>query len=134
MLQLTRALLRQNHVVVAMVAMDGQPRRDAVMNWKSLRKVKVDDLVMAGITDLAHQWTIHLAVFCKTSKMTYTKAIEIEPAGQYRAEQLIEVIRQHHGDLIDSCNPAHVIGIGWIASPSGESLNEDDANSVFSAI
>lgn len=134
MLRFTRALLRQNHVVVAMVAMDGHQRRDAIMNWKSRRKVKVGELVMSGITDLPHPWTIYMAVFCRSPDMTYTKAIEIEPAGQYRAEQLTDVIRQYHGDLIDSCNQAHIIGTGWIASPSGESLSEDDADSVFCAM
>lgn len=134
MLRFTRALLRQNHVVVAMVAMDGQQRRDAVMNWKSRRKVKVGELVMSGITDLAHPWTMYLAVFCKSPEMTYTKAVEIAPSGQYRPEQLTEVIRQHHGDLIDSCNPSHIIGTGWIASPCGESLSEYDADSVFCAM
>lgn len=40
---------------------------------------------------------------------------------------------KHYRALLDTCNPAHLIGSGWIANPSGVSLDEEQADRIFSA-
>jgi len=152
----TRALLRHNCVAVVHVDPSG---RQGLINWKNCRSVPPSRELAYSICEIAHHWTIYLAVFCRSQTgERYTKAVEIAPTGQYRSEQLgaqvieydaydeagtlIEVRSEIEPGVIDveiekllaTCNPAHVIGQGWIASPVGESLTEEQAARVFDAV
>lgn len=132
MQRFTRALLRQHAIVVVSVEPSG---RQGLLNWKNCKSVAAGELLASGICDIAHHWTIYLAVFCQSqSGDRYIKAAEIIPDGAYRSEQLSAVMEAHHEELAAGCNPAHVIGKGWIASPVGESLNEEQAARVFDAV
>jgi len=132
LLRATDALLRTNHVVIV----DIHPTDlQGLINWKNCRSVKAGRQLVDGVCDLPHQWAIYLAVFCLSQTgERYIKAQEIEPQGRYRSEQINDAITQHHEALIATCNPAHVIGYGWIASPTGESLTEEQAARVFDAV
>lgn len=128
----TRALLRQHSIVVVGVQHSG---KQGLLNWKNCKSIAAGKLLASGICDIAHHWTIYLAVFCQSqSGERYIKATEIIPNGAYRSEQLSSVMEAHHEELAAGCNPAHVIGKGWIASPVGESLTEEQAARVFDAV
>jgi len=131
-LNATDALLRKNHVVV----IDIHPAdKQGLLNWKSCRSVSAGRQMIDGICDLPRAWTVYLAVFCRSqSGERYMKSEEIEPQGRYRSEQISEAIVSHHEALQATCNPGHVIGYGWIASPTGESLTEEQAARAFDAV
>lgn len=132
LLRSTDALLRTNHVAVV----DIHPAdTQGLINWKYCRPVAASRQLIDGVCDLPRQWTIYLAVFCRDSSgVQYIKGDEVEPQGRYRSEQISDVITQCHESLIATCNPNHVIGYGWIASPVGESLSEAQAARVFEAV
>jgi len=128
----TRALLSQNNIVVVHIHPSG---RQGLINWKTCKSVAAGKLLASGICDIPHHWTVYLAVFCRSQTgERYIKADEIEPQGQYRSEQIAGVMERYHDALKAGCNPQHVIGCGWIASPVGESLTEDQAARVFDAV
>lgn len=132
MQKFTRALLRQHHIAVVHIE---NPERQGLINWRNCKSVAAGPQLASGICDIAHHWTIYLAVFCqKPNGERYIKAEEIAPQGQYRSEQLAGVMEQHHAELLQTCNPTHVIGRGWIASPVGDSLTEEQADRVFEAV
>jgi len=152
----TRALLRHNCVAVVHVDPSG---RQGLINWKNCKSIAPSNELAYSICEIAHIWTIYLAVFCRSQTgERYIKAAEIAPQGQYRSDQLgaqvieydafdehgnfIEVRREIEPGVIDveiekllaTCNPQHVIGQGWIASPVGESLSEEQAGRIFEAV
>jgi len=131
MQRFTRALLRQHSIVVVHLHPSG---RQGLLNWKTRQSVAAGRLLASGICDIPHHWVIYLAVFCDSGRQRYIKAIEIAPAGQYKSNQLAEVMEQHHGEVKAICPPAHIVGYGWIASPVGESLSEEQAGKVFEAV
>ena len=131
-LRATDALLRQHHIVIV----DIHPAdKQGLLNWQNCKSVNAGHQLIDGVCDLPHKWTIYLAVFCKSQTgERYIKGDEVEPIGRFRSEQLTEVIVHCHEALIATCNPVHVIGYGWIASPVGESLTEEQAGKVFEAV
>lgn len=81
-----------------------------------------------------HRWTLYLAVFCERQDgEKYTKAIELETNGIYRAAQLTEVIKEHHTQLVKAQNPGHVVSSGWIAFPYPIEFSEEQADRLFDA-
>lgn len=132
LLRATDALLRHNHIVIV----DIHPNdKQGLFNWQRCRSIHAGRQLIDGVCDLPHNWTVYLAVFCRSQLgERYIKGEEIVPQGRYRSEQINEAITQCHDALIATCNPAHVLGYGWIASPVGESLTEEQAGKVFDAV
>lgn len=128
----TDALLHQGHIVIV----DIMPmEKHGLLNWKKCQPVRGTVQLVNGVCDLPHQWTIYLAVFCLSQTgERYIKGEEIEPQGRYKSEHINDAITQCHDALIATCNPGHVIGYGWIASPTGESLTEEQAARVFDCV
>jgi len=75
-----------------------------------------------------------MAAFCrKPDGEQYTKAVEVETDGIYRAEHLTDMIREHHTALVNAQNPQHLYSSGWIAFPYPIEYSEKDADALFSA-
>lgn len=126
-LRFTRALLGSNNVAIVRVGSE-----QMVMNWRNLKQISVGHLLQRGINELPHHWTIYLAVFCRSQTgERYIKPVEIAPAGQYKAEHLTAVLQDQITQLRGTCNPAHVLMTGWIATPYPRSLTEEEADRVF---
>lgn len=90
--------------------------------------------ITKALNDIPHRWTLYLAVFCERQDgEQYTKAIELETVGIYRAAQLTDVIQEHHVQLVNAQNPGHVVSSGWIAFPYPIEYSEKDADALFSA-
>lgn len=90
--------------------------------------------IAKALCDVPHRWTLYLAVFCQRQDgEQYTKAVELETGGIYRAAQLTDVIQEHHVQLVNAQNPGHVVSSGWIAFPYPIEFGEDQADAMFSA-
>lgn len=126
-LRFTRSLFRSQNL--ALVRTRGEL---AALNYKRMREVVVGQLVQNGISDLPHHWVVTLVVICSTEDgQRFFKANEVEPSGQYRADQLTEVLDQHMQELIDTCNPKHILHTAWIATPYRASLSEEKIDSIL---
>jgi len=126
-LRFTRSLFRSQNL--ALVRMRGEV---AALNYKRMREVIVGQLVSNGISDLPHHWVVTLVVICSTQDgQRFFKANEVEPSGQYRADQLTEVLDQHMQELIDTCNQKHILNTAWIATPYRASLSEEQIDSIL---
>jgi hypothetical protein len=126
-----RALVRTNHAAVANV----EPGDVQVMvNWKSCKQIR-NRQVADALCDIAHTWTVYIAVFCQEpSGAQYSKATEFTTASMHLVANLEALMIEKHAEVCASANQKHVIGSGWIAVPDQISLTEAQANAVFSAM
>jgi hypothetical protein len=126
------ALLRTNHVAVVNI----EPRSwQGMVNWKNCKRIPPGRQLADAVCDYAHNWTIYLSGFCiDQNGLRYFKSAEIAPQGIYLADHLSEVIEEHYRALLDTCNPKHLVGSGWIAIPNDISLDEEQAAKVFEAV
>lgn len=131
------ALLRQNHVAVV----DAEASEVQVLvNWQngkriSLKQPKVYRLLADAVCDIPHHWSIYLAALCRDQfGQRYMKSVEVEPEGVFLAKRLDAVIEHYAEQLKAGCNPAHLIGLGWIAIPAAVTLVEEQAAAIFEAV
>ena len=127
----SRAVLRHSKLAVYNIDPSG---RQGLCNWETGIKYRPSRHVADAIFDMSHQWVIYISAFCQMPDgRRYYKSVEIAPQGIYHTDALAGVLEQHYRELLDSCNPAHLIGSGWIANPSGVSLDEAQADRIFEA-
>lgn len=127
----SRAILRQFRVAVVHIEPSG---RQGMVDYGTGKNIPPGQRIAEAVCDIAHQWVIYFGVFCRDQLgRQYIKASEVAPQGIYKSDSLADVIKEHHRELVDGCNPAHVIGSGWIANPSGVSLDEEQAARIFKA-
>lgn len=128
----SRAILRQYHVAVVNIDPSG---RQGLVDWANARSIPPGRQIADAVCDIAHSWVVYFGAFCSDQNgRQYIKASEVAPQGIYKSDTLADVIEEHYRALINSCNPAHVIGSGWIAIPSGVSLDEAQAARIFEAV
>lgn len=126
-----RALLRTNHAAVVNVE---PPDRQIMINWKNCKQI-LSLPVANALCDIAHRWTVYIAVFCQESSGSqYSKATEFTTAGQHLVANLEALMVEKHAEVCASANQKHVIGSGWLAVPDEISLTEAQANAVFAAM
>lgn len=127
----SRSILRQFAVCVVNIDPVG---RQGLMDYRRQRCIPPSRQVADAVCDIAHPWVIYIGAFCvDQAGGQYIKAVEVAPQGIYRSDDLAGVIEEHYRSLRDSCNPAHLIGSGWIANPSDVSLTEEQASLLFDA-
>ena len=126
-----RALLSTNHVAVVNIDPVG---RQFLINWKSAKKI-VSRQVVDAVCDMSHHWSICIGAFC-TDQFgdSYIKFSKVAPAGIYLAKHLDDFIEEHYRALLASCNPMHLVGSGWIATPYDVELSDEQARMVFDAV
>lgn len=126
-----RSLVRTNHAAVANV----EPGDIQIMvNWKTCKQI-CSLPVADALCDLAHHWSVYIAVFCQEpSGAQYSKGTEFTTNGMHLVANLEPLMLEKHAEICASANPKHVIGSGWIAIPDQIALTEAQANAVFSAM
>lgn len=128
----SRAILRQYRVAVVNVDPSG---RQGMVDYGTCKSIPPGQRIADAVCDIAHPWVIYFGALCIDQfGRRYIKAAEIAPQGIYKSDSLADVIEEHYRALIDSCNPAHIVGSGWIANPSGASLDEEQAARIFDAV
>lgn len=122
------AFIRLHGVMVIHVEPSG---RAGLISWKDGRSVASSPDLELGIVGFPHHWTITLAVFCRSETEEYIKSVELVPDRALKAESLAAECQTEHRKLEDGCNPKHVIGKGFVASPVGKRLTEAEAEKLF---
>lgn len=126
------AVLRTNHVAVINIDPSG---KQGMINYKNCKNVPPGPKVAAAMCDYAHKWTLYVAGLCvDQAGNKYVKAEEIAPQGVYLAAHLTDVIEQTYQALVASCNPAHLVGSGWLAIPDDVTIDEAQAYKLFEAV
>ena len=129
--RLYRAMVRQLRVAVVNMA---NPDRQGVIDWKTCNNLRTSRALADAICHVSHRWVIFLGALCIDDQgRRYLKGREIAPQGIYRSDALSGVMEAHHRQLIDTCNPQHLIGGAWIAIPCEVSLTEEQAFRIFEA-
>lgn len=127
----SRAILRQHRISVVNVE---SADRQYLVDWRSTRQIKASPKIMSALCDISHRWVIYIGAFCiDASGKRYMKSTEIAPDGIYRSESLAEVLEHCYRELIAGCNPNQLVGSGWIATPGGDSMDEEQAFRIFEA-
>lgn len=87
------------------------------------------------ITHHTHTWSIFTAVFGKKRYPKYNenimKASSHHFKSQYYQRDLIDYLNKKHSEIIKTMNINQLIGVGWIAIPSGIELSEEEAYNIF---
>lgn len=78
-------------------------------------------------TDHPHKWSILLACFCVNGSERYVKTEQINLAAPYYQSDLLEFLKEAHGELARQCNQSHLSGLGWIASTSNVDFDVEQA-------
>lgn len=129
----SRAVLRQYRVAVVNID-KGPDSRQGLIDLATGKNVGHGANVAEAVCSIAHPWVIYIGAFCVDKDgRKYVKATEVAPEGIYRSDSLTPVIEKFYRELRDGCNPAHLVGSGWIANPSGVSLDEAHAERIFAA-
>ena len=88
-LRFTRALLSQHGVAIVHIDPSCQ---QTLFSLKSGLKIRAGELLVNGVCDLPHRWTIYCAALCRSGAEQYIKAEEVSPQGQYKSDQLADVV------------------------------------------
>lgn len=127
-----RSVLKLNKVCI--VNLNEPHHLQTTFHHANCKLIMATKRISQALIDVPHRWTLYLAVFCRRQDgEQYTKAIELETNGIYRAAQLTEVIKEHHTQLVKAQNPGHVVSSGWIAFPYPIEFSEEQADKLFSA-
>lgn len=103
-------------------------------------KHKKQVLVTPSLDHAAHrirwQWTVLISVFCRDqSGQQYVKSQELAPAGEFLYSELAETLNDMHCEFLNTAVDARqVIGVGWMAVPRRESLDENLAGEIYSLL
>jgi len=127
----SRAILRLHGAAVFQI----DPQNiQGLISLKTGRLIPPSQIMADAMCDVPHSWTIYFGAFCVYESGQYLKSEEVALQGVYLAEHLADVIEDRYRSLIDSCNPKHVVGSGWIANPCGISMDEAQAARMFEAV
>ena len=128
--KVSRSLLRLHRVAVVRMENDDQ----YLIDWREVRAIAPSRQVMGALCDISHRWVIYIGAFCLDAKgQRYMKSTEIAPDGMFKSKTLASALEHYYRELLDGCNPNHIVGSGWIAMPGGTSLDEAQAARIFEA-
>ncbi|MCY1376454.1 hypothetical protein D9M69_639440 [compost metagenome] len=124
-------MLSAHHVAVVNIDPSG---RQGLVNWKTARSIAPGHAIAGAVCDIAHHWCIYVSALCIDQRgERYIKSLEVAPQGVYLAGQLTGVIEAYYRQVIDGCNPQHVVGSAWIAIPTNTTLDEAQAARIYDA-
>lgn len=109
--------------------------------YARLYDIKKNGFVLAypeidrALRELKFNWSCLIATFCVDQTGTeYMKSEIIESKEKVNREQIVDIFVAEHSELIESSNPEHYRGYGWIASVAGLDIDENQAGELFSKL
>ena len=136
LIRVARGVLSANGVIVVNSQV-GDTNIQGLLKFKAgkLNSLRITRPIADAITHLPHHWSVYLAVFCRDQLgRQYIQSVELKPTTQYKSDALADVMEDHHNELRASCNPAHIIGMGWIGCPLGRSFTDEQADMIFTGM
>ena len=96
------------------------------------KNVLMDTCTHYLLSEVPHYWSVFIAVFCRDQYgKTYMKAEEHRLTTKYIQRQVVDYFNTEHSRIFAAANQNHVIGVGYLASPMGDSLRRSEAFHLF---
>lgn len=126
----SRALLKQLRAGIVWIA--GQhDSKCLLVNLHTAEQIPIGRELQGAIETVAHDWSIYCgAMGRRQDGEEYLKGALVK-APRCHQHQLADQLNDLHRDIIESVNPAHRCGAGWIACPWGWDIPEEDAATLF---
>lgn len=87
------------------------------------------------ISKIRHRWTVYIAVVGINSfGKYYMKSEEIQVNDPQFQKDMVKTLNKHHKKLIDNFNPAHLLSVGWLATPYKHEWSEEEAYDLLTKI
>jgi len=97
--------------------------------------IHISERIYKAIAEVKHKWAVYMAAFGKQADgKPYTKSSEVVTSTRYFQYQLIDTLNDEHKKLVRGFNSKQFIGAGWIASPVGCELTEEEAFNIFDTL
>lgn len=102
------------------------------LDKKSGGPVNIGPSIAASLNSVAFKWCVYLAVLCKDQNgQQYIQSEEVKLVHPYKRELLVEMLNEKHRELIKTCNPLHVLNMGWIASTVPYEFEDQHCEKLF---
>ena len=134
MVRYARAMVHLNHLAV--IEVDAN-QLHTIINWKNRTLVTTNARasLVDCITEVPHRWYLYLGAMNRYPDGTrYLKsAPALQLSNPYLAKDLTLLIEPDMKALLASCNPNHLVGAAWLATPYELDLTEKQADEIFYA-
>jgi len=101
-------------------------------NLKGKRVMPPEDHVKIQAMTCALPWSSMCLVMCRDQLgNNYLQSLDISSKEPYTYTQLAATLNEQHQRLLDNANPMHVIGVGWISSANGKTVEDETAYSIM---
>ena len=83
----------------------------------------------------SYLWSVYCAVFCRDQNgKEYMQGLTIKTNEPCRQSDLLSVLHENHLQLLNGCNDAHTLNVGWLASPTGREWSEKEVGNIFTKL
>lgn len=94
--------------------------------------MQVTNRIYKAIAKVKHKWSVYISVFgFQPDGKGYSKSEVVNCQQRYFQCDLVDYLNSEHQNLINNFNKSQMSGAGWIASPSGVELSEEEAANIF---
>lgn len=107
-----------------------------LVSLKHEAQVKVTPNIDKAVHGIRWRWTVLIAAFCRGQDgKEYVKQEELAPAGEYFYHELTDTLNDLHLEFLErEVNKNHIIGVGWLAIPRCDTIDEAKAERIFSML
>ena len=107
---------------------DGDQATVEAWDLKTNKKMVIYPEIMEAYATVKCKWSVYCAVFCRDQLgREYVQGNWICAKEDYRQDMLANFLSESHSNLLDSCNPSHVLNLGWVAFEDGKEHNDSQA-------
>ena len=118
---------------LAFFAADNQLEQDTHVTDYNGKKYRPSEDFKNAITNYCYNWSVMIAVFC-IEKGLHTCKMEFHNfTARYYQKDMIEYLNKKHFEFVKKQldKNVNITGAGWIASPNGRDISEDEAGNIF---
>ena len=104
-------------------------------NNKKGELLHTDYKLYRAIAEVKHKWAVYMSVFgFQPDGKPYSKSSELSTEIRYYQRDLVDHLNEEHQKLVKNFNHEQKHGAGWIASPVGRELTEEEAFNIFETL
>lgn len=112
----------------------GGKRETHALDKKAGTPVHIGPTIADSFHSIPFKWHVYLAVMCRTQTgEEYIQSEEMNFPAPYRRDIIQDMLNKRHDELIRTCNPEHVLNIGWIASTTPHKFDDKHCNKLFTS-
>lgn len=110
----------------------GGTKETHALDKKTGSPVPLGPSIVDSLHSVAFKWHVYLAVFCRSQTgEEYIQSEEMNFPAPYKRRLIQDVLNEKHEALIRTCNPKHILNIGWIASTVPYAFDDKHCDKLF---